>query len=72
VVKHGKRSGFPSVSIVMPKHPQPLNAMILVEGSLVYYRFKYHYPENVKIAQALADAIKEVAPHDNPPPPGAE
>jgi hypothetical protein len=71
VVKHAKHSGFPAVSIVMPDHPQPLNAMILVEGSLVYYRFKYHYPEHVKIAKALSDAIKEIAPHDTPPPPGA-
>lgn len=69
-VRRGKRAGFPAATIDMPAHPQPLNAMILIEGAKVYYRFKYNDKTGAKAAAEIADSLKEVAPHDDPPPPG--
>ncbi len=71
-VKRGKRAGFPSVIIAMPGHPQPLNTMILIRGSKVYYRLKYNDKAGAKTAAGIADSLKEIAPHDNPPEPGAQ
>lgn len=66
-VRREKRAGFPAAVIDMPAHPQPLNAMILIEGAKVYYRFKYNGKSGAKAAAAMADSLKELAPHDNPP-----
>lgn len=70
-VKRGKRAGMRSALIEMPGHPQPLNTMLLIEGSKVYYRFKYNDKTGAKAALAMADSLKEIQPHDEPPPPGA-
>lgn len=70
IVKRGTRAGFPAVTIVMPNHPQALNALILISGSKVYYRFKYNDKTGAKEASAMANSLKEIAPHDNPPEPG--
>ena len=70
-VHRAKRAGFPSAVIEMPGHPQPLNTMLVIEGTKVYYRFKYNDKAGAKAALAMANSLKEVAPHDNPPPPGA-
>lgn len=69
-VRRGKRAGLPAATIEMPGHPQPLNTMILIEGSKVYYRFKYNDKTGAKAAAEIADSLKEIAPHDDPPPPG--
>ncbi len=69
-VRREKRAGFPSATIDFPGHPQALNAMILVEGTKVYYRFKYNDKAGAKAASEIANSLKEVAPHDNPPGPG--
>lgn len=66
-LRRDKRAGFPAALIAMPGHPQPLNTMILVEGAKVYYRFKYNGRSGAKAAAAMADSLKELAPHDNPP-----
>lgn len=65
--RRNKRAGFPAAIIEMPGHPQPLDTMILIEGSKVYYRFKYNGKAGAKAAAAMADSLKELAPHDNPP-----
>ena len=62
-----KRAGFPSALIEMLDHPEPLNTMIVVEGSKVYYRFKFNAKTGAKAAAAIVETLKEVAPHDNPP-----
>lgn len=64
-------AGFPAAVVSMPGHPQPLNTMLLIEGSKVYYRFKYNDKTGAKAAAAMAATLKEVAPNDDPPPPGA-
>lgn len=64
-----KQAGLPGALIEMPGHPQALNTMILVEGKKVYYRFKYNAKTGAKLALTLVDSLKELAPHDNPPPP---
>lgn len=66
-----KRAGFPAAIIRMPNHPQPLNTMLLIEGTKVYYRFKYNDKAGAKAARAMVVSLKEIQPHDNPPPPGA-
>lgn len=71
-VTRDKRAGFPAALITMPGHPQPLNTMLLIEGSKVYYRFKYNDKTGAKVAKAIAASLKEIAPHDNPPEPGAQ
>lgn len=63
-----KRAGFPAAIIRMPNHPQPLNTMLLIEGTKVYYRFKYNDKTGAKAARAMVDSLKEIQPHDNPPP----
>lgn len=70
-VRRVKRAGFPAAVIAFPGHPQPLNEMILIQGSKVYYRFKYNDKAGAKEATAIANSLKEIAPHDNPPEPGA-
>jgi hypothetical protein len=62
-----KRAGFPATIIRMPNHPQPLNTMLLIEGTKVYYRFKYNDKTGAKAARAMIDSLKEIQPHDNPP-----
>ncbi|MBI2788827.1 MAG: hypothetical protein HYX59_09115 [Elusimicrobia bacterium] len=62
-----KRAGFPSALIEMPGHPQPLNMLVLIEGTKVYYRFKYNAKAGEKAAAAMVTSLKEIAPHDNPP-----
>jgi hypothetical protein len=70
-VRREKRAGFPAVVIEMSGHPQLLNTMLLIEGSKVYYRFKYNDKAGAKTASAIANSLKEIAPHDNPPKSGA-
>ena len=62
-----KRAGFPAAIIRMPNHPQPLNTMLLIEGTKVYYRFKYNDQTGAKAARVMIDSLKEIQPHDNPP-----
>jgi len=70
-VRRAKRAGLASAIIEMPGHPQALNTMLLMDGKKVYYRFKYNDKAGAKAALAMASSLKEVAPHDNPPPAGA-
>jgi hypothetical protein len=62
-----KRAGFPAAIIRMPNHPQPLNTMVLIEGTKVYYRFKFNDKTGAGAARAMIDSLKENSPHDNPP-----
>ncbi len=67
-VTRGKSAGFPSTTILMRGHPEPLNAMIMVEGSKVFYRVKFNEKAARKTAERLLSSLKELKPTDEPPP----
>ena len=67
-VTRSKINGRPSAKIYMRGIPENLNAMLLLEGSKVYYRVKFRESVSEKTAAGLLSSLSEVQPGDTPPP----
>ena len=54
-----RSAGMPSAEIVLSGQAEAMDAMTMLEGSSVYYRFKYHHSAGARILEAMVGSLRD-------------